>query len=170
MRASKYLLESWGSPLPLWYWLPDRFQIEEHQIRIFWLMLAVKSDLTSSSEFLFGAAVVGLSVATHYSASGINAPIHNLTTFLWWFLFGDYISEQDLESSCLFGGLLPSNPEWELSTLLDETSSLRKIVGLLPRNLLDHPLVWNLANLSLRASHSKAICWYSAFSLNLELE
>jgi hypothetical protein len=35
-----------------------------------------------------------------------------------------------------FGGFfLPWNPEWEMSTSLDETSSLRKIVGSLPETL-----------------------------------
>jgi hypothetical protein len=55
-----------------------------------------------------------------------------------------------------FGGFfLPWNPEWEMSTSLDETSSLRKIVG--------DPLVQNLADLSLQASHSKVICRYGTF-------
>jgi hypothetical protein len=46
----------------------------------------------------------------------------------------DYASEQDFESNGLFGGFLfPSTSEWEWSTSLDETSSLRKIVGSLTK-------------------------------------
>jgi uncharacterized membrane protein len=43
-----------------------------------------------------------------------------------------------LNQIAFFGGfLLPSTPEWESSTPLDETSSLTKIVDSLPETLLE---------------------------------
>jgi hypothetical protein len=45
----------------------------------------------------------------------------------------DYVSEQDFEPNCAFGGfLLPSTSVWESSTPLDVTASLRKIIVSLP--------------------------------------
>jgi hypothetical protein len=61
-------------------------------------------------KFLFGGVVVGLSVATRYRASRINAPTLNLATYhriLYMMVPGcDYTFEQDLEPSCLFDGFL----------------------------------------------------------------
>jgi hypothetical protein len=48
----------------------------------------------------------------------------------------DYMSVQNFEANCHFVRfLLPLNPVWESSTLLDATSSLEKIVVSLPQNL-----------------------------------
>jgi hypothetical protein len=91
--------------------------------------------------FLFGGDVAGLSVAICYGDSKCYEPTHNLVTiiesFLWWLFIGI---------------MLPSK------IALDATSSLRKIVVLLPRNLSGRPLVQNLANLLFWVSLSKVGC------------
>jgi hypothetical protein len=100
--------------------------------------------------FWFGGDVARLSVAIHYGASKSDAPTCNLVTTieysLWWFLDGITFLSKDLNQIAVlvdFSSLL--NPVWESSTLFDVTSSLRKTVVSLPRNLSGHPLVRNLA-------------------------
>jgi hypothetical protein len=82
----------------------------------------------------------------------------------------DYASEHDFEPNCLFGGFLfPSTSDLESSTSFDETASLRKIVGSLPKNLSRHSLVQNLADLSLLAASPRLFASIAHFT-NLDQE
>jgi hypothetical protein len=88
--------------------------------------------------FLFGGDAAGLRVAIHYGASKCYAPTRNLATHHWnllWCLFvGITFLSKNFEPNCHFDGfLLPLNTVWESSTLLDATSSLRKIVVSFPQ-------------------------------------
>jgi hypothetical protein len=76
----------------------------------------------------------------HYGASKCYEPTHNLVTYHRILLVMvpccDYMSVQNFEANCHFVRfLLPLNPVWESSTLLDATSSFEKIVVSLPQNL-----------------------------------
>jgi hypothetical protein len=82
-----------------------------------------------------------------------------LVTYLWWFCL------QDIEPYGLFGGfLVTSNSNWESSPPFDKTSSLGEFLSVIyPQNLSCRPLIWNLADLSPRASLSKVVWRYSTF-------
>jgi hypothetical protein len=103
-----------------------------------------------------------------YSASKINAPIPNLTTYHRVLLVTvpscDYASEQDLEPSGLFCGfLLLLNSDRELSPPFNKTSFLEKFGGFVTSKPSCHPRVWNLADLSPRASLSKVVAGIAPF-------
>jgi hypothetical protein len=79
-------------------------------------------------------------------------------------LFGDYVSEQDLEPSWLLGGsLLLRTPIENHHLRSTKPHHWRNLVGSLPQNHSCHPLVWNLVDLSPWASVSKVVCRYSTF-------
>jgi hypothetical protein len=119
-------------------------------------------------KILLGGVIVGLSVATRYGDSKINAPISNLTSYHRILCVMvpscDHASERDLEPSCLMADFLSLWPPYENSHLHSTKPHLWiNFVGSLPWNLSCHPLVWNLVNLSLWASLSKVVCQYSTF-------
>jgi hypothetical protein len=150
MNASKYPLEICGCPLPFLY-------LTLTQISIYWLLLAVKTELTT----LFDVA--GLSVAIHYGASKSDTPTHNLVT--------------TIESSCDgFLSRLRFRAEfWTKIVVLADFPSLwtpsenrqlyltqphrwGRLLFHCPKNLSGHPLVRNLANLSFWPSLSMVGC------------
>jgi hypothetical protein len=79
-----------------------RFQIEQHQISVYWLLLAVKSEFTSLSKFffMFRGNAAGLKVAICYGSSKSYASTHNIANnhrILFVIVPGcGYASEQDL--------------------------------------------------------------------------
>jgi hypothetical protein len=80
-------------------------------VLIYWLLLAVKTEVTSLSDFLlFGGDADGLSIAICYGASKSYAPTHNIATYhqilLVMALCCDYVSEQNFEPSCIYGRFL----------------------------------------------------------------
>jgi hypothetical protein len=87
MRESKYPLERWGSPLPLSYSTLNQIA-ERTTLDLNFLTAArgqgwidVVMEISCLEVWLFD-----LSVATRYGASRSYASIHNLATYLWWFL------------------------------------------------------------------------------------
>jgi hypothetical protein len=164
MNASKYPLESCGYPIHFWYATPS--QISDWTVLDFNLLAAARSqdriDIVIWSS-LFSGDVAGLSVAICYGASKSGTPTHNLVT--------------TIESSC--DGSLSRLHFWArilnqiailtvFSTLwtlfenrqlcLTQPHRWGRLLFHCPKNLLGHPLVQNLTNLSFRASISKVGC------------
>jgi hypothetical protein len=75
-----------------------------------------------------------------------------------------------LNQIAFFGGfLLPSTPEWESSTPLDETSSLTKIVDSLPKTLLEILLFETLPSIaSSEPFQGYWLVWHNCVNLEQE--
>jgi hypothetical protein len=118
--------------------------------------------------FLFKGDVVGLSVVTCYEASTSYAPTHDLTNchrILYVMAFCcNYVFEQDFEPNCAFGGFLfPFDLRLRIINSAWRNLIIEEDCWFITRSPSGNPLVWNLTELSLRASHSNSICRYGTF-------
>jgi hypothetical protein len=83
MRASKYLLESWVSPIPFWNSTPSQIS-DGTEIDLNFLTASHGQDWIDVVIGNFCLEVLLLDWAlllTSYGASKISAPIHNITTY-----------------------------------------------------------------------------------------
>jgi hypothetical protein len=171
MRESKYPLERLVSPLPFWYSTPSQI-LDETVSDLNFLTATHGQDRNDVIIWNFCLEVLLSDWAlllTSYGASKIIAPIRNLTIYprilfvMVSCLVITFLSKTLSEVDFLTESLLP-RILYESRHLCSTKPHLwRNLVGSLPWNLSCRPLVWNLADLSRRASLCRVVCRYSTF-------
>jgi hypothetical protein len=148
--------------------------MEQYQIWIFWLLLAVKTELTSLSKISCQRCYCWIDCWIEHSYllrcflnQCIYSYSHNLPSQprCDGSLFGVYVSKQDLWAKSTFWQFpSPFELRSRIVTPVGQNPHLwRNLVGSWPRNLSCRPLVWNLADLSPRASLSKVVAGIAPF-------